>query len=95
MVKLWEVDSAIKDAIEQVERAAELALDASGYVPSREPCPEYKDSGCEGDEGWPALTQLCDLLHYVAGVLKHAVPPEIAKAIKAEAEADNDADRGV
>lgn len=88
--KLWELDFALRDVHEALERAAQLAAEISGARPSREADPEHGIPADEGDEGWPLMNWLCDALVGV-DVMFQALRSEeqLVKAI-ADERAEND-----
>ena len=89
--KLWELDHALQDAHEALDRAATLAADISGARPSRAADPEYDIPADEGEEGWPLMNWLCDALANLDIQLQLLRANEqLCAAIKAERDADDE-----
>jgi len=81
---LWELESLIADAAENLDHASRMALEISGHDPGQDADPEWGRPAQEPVDGWPAMVRLCDLLGGLSQAVKAAVPPEVEAAIKEE-----------
>jgi hypothetical protein len=89
--KLWELDNALQDAHEALNRAGELAARISGSRPSRAADPEYGCPADEGEEGWPLMNWLCDALVGLDVTLQTLRTNEqLVEAIEAERAEDDE-----